>query len=266
MDKFKNIKDLSEQELKEYDRPDKIISSYEMMIELQNKPTAQLSVKSNIPSLDKYTGGFEAGELIVISGQPKSGKTLLGQTLTVQFCKQQYTPLWFSFEVPAKQFLNQFRELPLFYMPSKLEANAMSWLKTRCAESFLKYHTRIIFIDHLHFLFDLARSKSPSIDIGQVVRELKTLAIQKEYIIFLLCHTTKGGREDDISYEKIRDSGLVACESDTVFMIGRTPKDGDTAARLRVEFHRRTGVLEKVVKLHRQNGYLVETEDESKGE
>ena len=40
-------------------------------------------------------------------------------------------------------------------------------------------------------------------------------------------------------------------------------EDGENAARMRVEFHRRTGVMEKVVNLTKQNGYLFERMSEA---
>jgi RecA-family ATPase len=234
-----------------------------MQIKFKEKPEFLVAVKSFIPSVDKCTEDFRDGELIVISGPTKGGKTLFAQSLTVAFAKQQYTPLWFSFEISARQFLSQFREpLPLIYMPQKLRAHALTWFKDRCEESFLKYHTRIIFIDHLHYLIDLAKLRNPSIEIGQIIRQLKILAVEKGYIIFLLCHTTKGGSDPNLSYESIRDSSFVSQESDCVMMIKRTPADGEMAAKLRIEFHRRTGVLEKVVKLFKHNGYLVEIEND----
>jgi hypothetical protein len=49
-------------------------------------------------------------------------------------------------------------------------------------------------------------------------------------------------------------------------MVKRTPEDGETAARMRVEFHRRTGVMEKVVNLTKRNGYLYERSIEADAE
>ena len=250
--------------LAEYQGEDQVVSSYEMQIKFKEKPESIIMVKSFIPTLDKYIEGFRDGELYTISGPAKGGKTLLAQTLTVAFAKQQYTPLWFSFEVPTRQFLSQFREVPLIYLPKKLKAHALGWFKDRCEESFLKYHTRIIFIDHLHYLIDLARLRNPSLEIGQIIRQLKTLAVEKGYLIFLLCHTVKGGSDPNLSYESIRDSSFVSQESDCVMMIKRTPKEGETAAKVSIEFHRRTGVLEKIVKLMKHDGYLVEASDEEK--
>ena len=102
--------------------------------------------------------------------------------------------------------------------------------------------------------------RNPSLEIGQVIRSLKMLAVDKGFVIFLLCHTTKS-RPDDLSHESIRDSSFVAQESDSVFMIKRTPEEGETATRLRIEFHRRTGAMEKTVDLIKVNGFLEERTD-----
>lgn len=243
---------------KNYDGPDKIVSSHEMELSMADRPRSLLSVKSKIPLLDRAVDGFRTGELIVISGPTKQGKTLLAQSLTYEFTKQQQFPLWFSYEVPVMQFLEQFPELPLFFVPQSLRAHAFNWLDDRIEEAHAKYNTRIIFIDHLHYLFDLAKTRNPSIDIGAVIRRLKSMSVTKEYLIFLLCHTTKGKHAENLSYESIRDSSFVSQESDCTIMIHRTPTVAQNAAELLVEFHRRTGVMEVMVPLQKIGGYLVE--------
>lgn len=244
-------------DLRQYQGPDRIVSSFEMAEYVKQNETAYVTVKSRIPGLDDATGGFQTGELITISGPTKNGKTLFSQTLTRNFHDQQVFSLWFSYELPPRQFLNCFRDLPLIYMPKVLRSADLNWLEDRILESFQKYNIRVIFLDHLHFLFDLARTKSPSIEIGQVIRRLKMLAVRENLIIFLMCHTNKNGLEN-LSYQSIRDSSFVSQESDSVFMVKRTPENGENTARLRVEFHRRTGTLERVINLVRINGFLQE--------
>jgi replicative DNA helicase len=245
--------------LREYNGADRVISSAELALSLKDSPESRIKVKSSFPSLDAAVDGFQGGELIALSGPTKGGKTLLAQTLTVQFTKQQYQSLWFSYEVPARQFLSRFPDPPpLIYLPAQLKAHALVWIEDRIRESFLKYRTRIVFIDHLHYLFDLARTRNASIEIGEIIRRLKTLAVNEDFLIFLLCHTKMGASESNLSYESIRDSSFVSQESDSVLMIKRTPENGENAARLRVEFHRRTGCLEKIVELVKVDGLLQE--------
>lgn len=247
------------QSLKDYQGDDRVVSAPELSLILERKTDPVISVTSNIPTLDRYIGGFQGGEVYAVSGPTKMGKTLLCQSFTVEFVRQQVFPLWFSFEVPVRQFLSQFDEVPFVYMPSKLKAHSMTWLEERIMESFIKFRTRVVFIDHLHYLFDLAKSRNASLDIGSVIRQLKSLAVNNDLIIFLLCHTTKGKSDGNLSYESIRDSSFVSQESDCVLMIRRTPAEGENRAQVMVEFHRRTGVLEKAVRVEKIGRYLRET-------
>jgi len=258
-----NTTDKPSKSFKDYQGEDQVVTSFELRAKLRDKEETIVNARSLIPSLDDAVDGFRDGELIVISGPTKNGKTLLAQTLTVNFSKRQNYALWFTFEVPARQFLWQFPTLPLIYMPQKLKPRAMDWFKDRVMESFEKYNTRIIFIDHLHYLVDLARQKNVSLEIGTVIRELKTLAVQNDFVIFLLCHTAKSKIDEGLSYESIRDSSFISQESDCVIMIKRTPDGGENTARLRIEFHRRTGVMEKVVGLVKVGGLLAELKVEA---
>jgi replicative DNA helicase len=250
---------MDEMGLSEYDGEDKVVSALQLSRTFTEKNDYTVNINSGIPSLDSYCQGFRDGELITISGKTKNGKTLLAQSLSRHFAGRLNHPLWFSYEVPAKQFINQFDEVPAIFMPSKLKAHAMDWLEERIMESFIKYNTRIVFIDHLHYLFDIQKSRNPSLDIGAIIRRLKGVAVNNEFVIFLLCHTSKAKDENE-SYESIRDSSFVAQESDCVIMVKRTPDEGENYARARVEFHRRTGVMEKVVYLQKIGNYLVERE------
>ena len=245
--------------LETYSGEDQVISSYEMQLRIQNAKVPTFQINSGIPALDYYIEGFRGGELIAISGITKHGKTLLAQTLTMNFLKQKQQSLWFSYEVPVRDFLSKFPEFPSLLLPARLKAYALDWLEERIMESFLKYHTRIIFIDHLHFLFDMAKAKNTSLEIGTVIRRLKKLAIDNEFVIFLLCHTKKG-KDDELSYDSIRDSSLVAQESDSVILMRRVPKINENAAQCKVEFHRRTGVMEKGFWMIKEKGLLYEWE------
>lgn len=256
-------KRMNSEELRTYSGEDRVISSVEMDLELKSLPEALVNVKAMIPGLDKAMDGFRDGELIAISGPTKMGKTLLAQTLTVNMVKQKEFPLFFTFEVPARQFLDQIANgkdiPPMLYMPAKLKAHAMDWVEDRIHEAFEKFHTRVVFIDHLHYLVDIARIRQPSLEIGTVIRRLKSVAVQGNYVIFLLCHTKMGKHDGGLSYESIRDSSFISQESDSVIMVKRAPECGVTSARARVEFHRRTGVMEQVVCLQKREGFLVET-------
>jgi replicative DNA helicase len=254
---------MQHKDLREYKGSDRIVPALELAAKFAKEPAFKIKVDCGIPGIDKATEGFCDGELITISGKTKMGKTLLAQTFTVNFIKQGAFPLWFSFEVPARQFLKQFPSFlppPDLFMPLELKPHAMDWIEDRILESLQKFNSRIVFIDHLHFLFDMGRSRSPSLEIGTVIRRLKLLAIRYEIIIFLLAHTTKMKEGDELNYEMIRDSSLIGQESDSVIMMARTAGDEGKNAICQVCFHRRTGCLTERVGLKKDGWWLHERE------
>lgn len=244
-------------ELNEYAGTDKIVTSYDMKAAIEQMPKVT-PVASQLSRLDKYTGGFLPGELIAISGPRKAGKTLFAQTLTVNFAKQDVMSLWFSYELSSREFINRFPgELPVFVMPAKMKANSLEWLRNRVLEGLVKYGIKMVFIDHLHYLFDLAKMRNTSIEIGQVIRTLKMLAVELNIVIFLMCHMAKLDPYQEPSDDNIRDSSFVSQESDAGIMVWRDVKT-DTESWLKICFHRRTGVLEKKIKYLKVDGLLRE--------
>lgn len=245
--------------LKNYDGDDKVILSDEM-IKILNSQSKPVQIKSNILSLDNYLEGFQGGELITISGNRKNGKTLLAKTLTKKFSEQNINCLWFSFEVTIRQFIDQFNfngKVPLFMLPQKLKSCSMNWLQERIYEAYFKYRIQCVFIDHLHYLFDIARSKNVSLEIGQVIRQLKSLAIELDIVIFILCHFQKTVKEEDITDDLIRDSSFITQESDVALLIWRIKED-DNKALVKISYSRRTGVMEKIIPFVKNGNCLEE--------
>ena len=125
------------QSFENYTGEDQILTSFELQDALNaDKREPRVHVMSRLPGLDHACEGFQDGELIIISGPTKNGKTLLAQTLTVAFSKQKEYPCWFTYEVPARQFLAQFPILPLFYLPAKNQAQDFDWFMNKCMEAF----------------------------------------------------------------------------------------------------------------------------------
>lgn len=238
---------------------EEIISSYDLKDEIDTRAEPEIIVNSNIPTLDRLIEGFVPGELIVISGPTKNGKTLFAQTLTVEFEKQAYYPLWFSYEVAPKYFIRAFKDLPLFYVPKMLKQNNLKWVLTRMYEAKKRFGTRVVFIDHLHYLLDLARISNASIQIGTVIRQLKQFAVKFDMVIFLICHTKKVSPEEKLTSEAIRDSSFVAQESDSVLLLHRNFQNPESnLSELIVEFSRRTGAYHTSIEMIKIGYYLRE--------
>lgn len=255
-----------------YSGEDRVVSSEDYLLHLQElrERRGNKTFMTGIPKLDEIIGGFKEGQLIVLSAPTGQGKTHFLQSLTNNFAKDGTPCLWFNFEVAGEEFFERFNgEVPTFYLPKKIKGSSLDWLKKRILEGIAKFNTKIIFIDHLHFLLemeDLAKAKNLSLLIGMLMRELKKIAIKTDTIIFLVSHMKKSLLEKTPTIEDLRDSSFVAQESDLVLMLWRhkiknsespTGWEFTNESRLIVEKNRRTGKL-GYVKLLLANGRFQE--------
>ncbi|MEK6884914.1 MAG: DnaB-like helicase C-terminal domain-containing protein, partial [Nanoarchaeota archaeon] len=151
--------------------------------------------------------------------------------------------LWFSYEVLPTHLWNKFQEMGMTredcaFIPSKHSTGNVAWVEKKIQEGKEKFGTKMIFIDHLGFLLPKTEgilgknlSSNYASFLTQVMRDLKTIAIKEEVIIFLPVHMKKvdsRGRHSDI--DDIKDTSGIAQESDLVFLIERE-KDKDKDAK-----------------------------------
>ena len=61
--------------------------------------------------LDKYIGGYNAGDLIVVAGRPGMGKTAIALTLTKDFAKYNHKALFLSLEMSNEQLAKRYLSL-----------------------------------------------------------------------------------------------------------------------------------------------------------
>jgi replicative DNA helicase len=130
----------------------------------------------------------------------------------------------------------------------------MTWIESRVVEGIAKFGIKAVFIDHLHYLFDLSKIKSPSLELGAVVRSLKLLANRRGVMVFLVAHIGKKDSKEQVTIDHIRDSSFVSQEADYVLMLQRKATvdfDGnrnyENETALKVEKNRRNGRLGRVM-------------------
>lgn len=267
-----------EADLANYTGDDMVVSSDEMRALYANKRALPFFA-TGISGLDKAMGCIQAGELIALGGPTKHGKTLLSQTITRNMAEAGVACLWFTFEVPAAQFLEQTTGAKVFYLPKKLETGNLEWLRQRIFEAKTKYDAKVVFVDNLHHLIDFTEVRNVSLDIGSAIRELKRMAIELNVAILILCHSrkpenSKDGAPQEVSEWDLRDSSFIPQECDSTIMIQRKAKvmrdqNGNAIGYLRpitfgdeaivkVCLHRRTGAMGRIIHVVKVGQFLEE--------
>ena len=212
---------------------------------------------------DVILGGVAPGDVIVIAGQTSHGKTSLAQDWTMSLIRgeKKAKALWFSYEVLASHLWKKFQEMGMdredcAFIPAKHSTGNVSWVEAKIKEGKEKFGIKSVFIDHLGFLLPKTTgilgqnlSSNYASFLTQVMRDLKTIAIKEEVIIFLPVHMKKveSHRQSDIN--DIKDTSGVGQESDLVFLIERErEKDKDAKSyftdvtKITLAKNRKTGI------------------------
>lgn len=261
---------------KEYWGKDRVLTIQHLQNILEKRPK-NLKLSCKIPALDNTLDGFEAGELVVISGPTGEGKTTLAQSLSVGF-SDKGTPLFLSYEVTLSGLVERFKNsgnLPPLVVPLSMEKedtnlSELQWLEERIMEAIAKFKTKVVFIDHLHYLArmkNLSEEKNISFAIGAVMRDLKRIALEHEITIFVIAHTKKSEMGAEMTLYDIRDSSFIAQEADIILLIWREVeenmddmKEYTENAYIRIAKNRRLGKT-GVAKMLFSNGVFLEKQE-----
>lgn len=221
-----------EEKLYEYQGEDKIISSHELAEIIKNEP-APVVINTGFQTMDKILNGVEGGELVVVSGPTNHGKTTMLISITKNMADNGIKSSWFTLENSPRNFIKAISNngtLPLFYLPSKNTENHIQWLIERIIEGCVKYNTRVVFIDHLHQIFSIEKMKGNiSLELGDIVAQIKQIAIEYGLVIFLVAHCTdsKNNFNTEPTIRDIRDSGLISRLADVVIGVWRIKKNNN---------------------------------------
>lgn len=217
--------EINEKSLLVYDGPDRVVTSTEYWELKKNESSTVHRYNTGLPGLDTAIEGFEDGELIVVSGPTAMGKTTLCRTIMKNLYKESHQSLIFSFENhPRKIVEDAIKSNEVIFIPFENKPRDLLWLRDRCVEARLKFPFgfKAVFIDHLHYIFDMANRGNISLELGQTMRFLKQqIAIALDVPVFIVAHVGKIKFGEELSLAHIRDSSLVAQEADTVLMVCR---------------------------------------------
>ena len=220
-----------EAELSVYLGPDRVVLAEEKRIEIEaeKKTKPHFRATTGLMGLDECVDGFRKGQLVVLSGPPKHGKSSLAKTFTKSFTAQGIKCVWFSYELAYEELFENFPMENLdFYVPNVLRSGNLDCVQERILEAKFKHGATIAFIDHLDYLRDpnvLLRgiSVNYTVYLGGIVQRLKSLAVEYGLVIFLLAHLTKTKWASNQlpSSEELADTRHLAQLADIVMMIMR---------------------------------------------
>lgn len=229
-----------------------LITNYETKIRdlRSGKP---LGIPTGFTTLDTcLNGGWKAGDLILVGARPSVGKTSLALSFAVNAAKAGKKVLFFSIEMSA---LDIFEKLLSFVtglnytdiitgkIPTekldqgikKAAAYGISVAELSRATStevievvkqqLLEQEIDLIIVDYLQFLRDKSKSGNDSVRVGQISKNLKTLARMTQIPVIAPTQLNRKPehRNGEPTLSDLRDSGELEQDADVVIMLKRDP-------------------------------------------
>jgi replicative DNA helicase len=229
-------------------------------------------------ALDRMTGGFEPGQMVVVAARPSVGKSAIVVQWLTQIARTSKRPVVLvSLEMPKRDVVNRvmgmltginMHALREAGQPSLEQGRAvraardqlgalpfgidddpdtsMSGVLARAREAAEREQACVLAVDYLQLMHDSRRSENRNQEVARMSAAMKQLARELQIPVIVLAQLNRGvelrsGDEPQLS--DLRDSGAIEQDADIVLMLHRLNKDGDVALYVRKNRNGPTGVV-----------------------
>ena len=224
-------------------------------IELRMNTKGLLGISSGFKNIDRFTGGWQETDLIIVGGASSMGKTSFALALAYNAAKYTKTPsVIFSYEMSALQLLRRLasmesgisnryitngtlndeelakihntigkiESLPLFIDEGSI--TSLGYLIHRIKEYVKNKSVKLVMVDYLQLVSYKSKSGSREQEVSQVARTLKNLAKELNITIIALSQLNRGvGMRNNSkpTLADLRESGEIEQAADVVMLIYR---------------------------------------------
>jgi len=214
-----------------------------------------LGIASGFKDIDKFTGGWQETDLIIVGGASSMGKTSFALALAYNAAKYTNTPtVIFSYEMSALQLIRRLAsmesEINNKYITNgtlsndellkihesighieKLPINidegnltSLSYLVHRIKEYVKTKKVKLVMIDYLQLVSSKNKAGSREQEVSKVARTLKNLAKELNITVIALSQLNRGvGMRNNSkpTLADLRESGEIEQAADVVMLIYR---------------------------------------------
>ena len=236
----------------------------ETQVEIENRHRNQDleggSVRSGLIDLDELTGGFHAGELIIVAARPSVGKTALAMQVVETAGEDKIPTLFFSLEQSRTELVSrmlcgrgqvnshlvrtgrlgpdEFARLTdaaaaITPLPIWINDNAsqkVSGLLNVARKLLQREQIKLIAVDYLQLITATDSKVNRNDQVSTMTRELKLMARQLGVPLLLLCQITRDSERQNRKprLSDLRDSGSIEQDADTVLFLHRAKERDDS--------------------------------------
>ena len=224
-------------------------------IEIRMNTDGLLGIASGFQDIDRFTGGWQETDLIIVGGASSMGKTSFALALAYNAAKYTNTPsVIFSYEMSALQLLRrlasmesgisnryitngtlndeelakihntigEIESLPLFIDEGSI--TSLGYLVHRIKEYVKNKKVKFVMVDYLQLVSSKNKAGSREQEVSKVARTLKNLAKELNITVIALSQLNRGvGMRNNSkpTLSDLRESGEIEEAADVVILIYR---------------------------------------------
>lgn len=215
-------------------------------------------LSTGIHDLDRSTGGFLGGQMIVIAARPACGKSALGMQIALHAALESVIPtLVFSVEMPSQELMVRaicsqsgvdlagvrngfFKQTELLTINSAASRLAKSPLylddtpslsvaqfRARARRAKTQHNIGLIVVDYLQFMVGSGKrsNESRALEVSEISKAIKTTAKELNIPVIALAQLNRDADEGTKpKLSNLRESGSIEQDADTVLLIHRLDK------------------------------------------
>lgn len=254
--------------------------------ENEDKADGLQGIPSLVPTLNKYTSGWQSQQLITIGARTGVGKTVFAIMSAVAAARAGKSVLFFSLEMPHSEIIDrivacmsgvsitklkqgkvtdeekgyiqkaqeEFKELKITVdTDPKATVDSIRAKAFKAAQS--PTGLDIIILDYLQLITPSGKYSNRQEAVSDMSRNMKLTAKALDIPIMVLVqlNRAKGDEEDDKlpTLDNIRESGAIAMDSDIVILLHRDVTQDDTTPPTLVILEKnRNGESNKIIRCH----------------
>lgn len=215
----------------------------------------QSGFPTSFSSLDEMTGGLQRGELMIVAARPSVGKTAFALNLAMNHAKNNGSAMIFSLEMGKKQLLqrmissvakingqkwrNQLFNVRDYERALTAVGEISNWqlliddhlrtvtaigaaIRKRVFDEPGEQH--MVIIDYLQLMTPTGQRERRDLEIGDITRELKVLAVELDIPIVLLSQLSRGVESRPNKrplMSDLRESGNIEQDADIISFLYR---------------------------------------------
>lgn len=182
--------------------------------------------------LDDMTEGFEGGEVMILTGYTKHGKSKLAANIAWNVAQKGQNVMFINTEMTKLQVARRMNGMSKLEAatPGKIYMNDRSDIEAYDVVGLMERAKELgcdmVIIDHLHF-FSRSTDNQTN-EISKITKEFKEAAVQLDLPVILLCHVKQGDTSKRPTLESLKGSSSIAQDADIILTVWRDDRPNAT--------------------------------------